>query len=379
MADLPAQTSILIVGAGPTGLSAAIELARRGWRPRIVDKDAGPPTESRALAVNPRSLRVLEPSGAAARLLAAGRRIHNAHLHTAEREFLTLQVSDLGGPYPFMLVLPQGEIEALLAEVLREHGIEVEWRTELVGLAQADGQVRAELAGAGGPETATADLLIGADGAHSAVRHRLGLAFPGDAYETEWGLADVRVRTKLPLDGVHAFDLAPTLFAMVPIRGDLVRLISDQPDVLARVPPQIAFDEVAWETTFRISHRQTETYQAGGVFLAGDAAHIHSPFGGRGMNLGIEDAAWLAWLIAEGRTEAYTSDRWPVGRNVLKTVDPATRLMAADGWLARLARRRLMPLLFTVPALRRLALRRLAGEDAPFPPWLEGEGTRRRP
>lgn len=371
MADLPAQPSILVVGAGPTGLSAAIELARRGYRPRIVDRDAGPPAESRALAVNPRSLSVLEPSGATARLLAAGRRIHHVHFHTAEREFLTLQVSDLGGPYPFMLVLPQGEIEALLAEVLREHGIAVEWRTELVSLAQKDGRVLAELNGHDGPETAIADILVGADGAHSRVRHALALEFPGSAYETEWGLADVRVRTKLPLDGVHAFDLAPVLFAMVPIRGNLVRLISDQPDVLNHVPPQIAYNDVTWVTTFRISHRQTETYQAGDVFLAGDAAHIHSPFGGRGMNLGIEDAAWLAWQIAEGRAQDYTKDRWPVGRQVLRTVDPATRFLAADSLLPRLTRRRLMPLLFNVPALRRQALRRLSGQDTPFPPWLE--------
>lgn len=376
MADFPAQPSILIVGAGPSGLTAAIELARRGYRPRIVDRDEGPPTESRALAVNPRSLSVLEPSGATARLLSTGRRMHHVHFHTAEHEFLTLQVSDLGGPYPFMLVLPQGEIEALLAQVLRGLGIAVEWRTELVALTQEDGRIHAGLNGAGGAEPVESDILVGADGAHSAVRHQLGLEFPGSAYETEWGLADVRVRTKLPLDGVHAFDLAPVLFAMVPIRGDLVRLISDQPDVLNHVPPQIAYGEVSWVSTFRISHRQTETYQAGNVFLTGDAAHIHSPFGGRGMNLGIEDAAWLAWQIAEGRTEDYTKDRWPVGRQVLRTVDPATRLMAADGWLARLARRRLMPLMLALPALRRRALRRLAGQDTPFPPWLEDEGTR---
>ena len=110
MADWPRDTSILIVGAGPTGLTAAIELARRGYRPRIVDRDAGPPAESRALAVNPRTLQVLEPSGATARLIAAGRRLHQAHFHASGREIMTLRVSDLGGPYPFILVLPQGEV-----------------------------------------------------------------------------------------------------------------------------------------------------------------------------------------------------------------------------------------------------------------------------
>ena len=257
-----------------------------------------------------------------------------------------------------------------MAEVLAEHGIAVEWQSELTSLAEADGRLRAELKGPGRSQRLRPGLVIGADGAHSSVRRAIGLDFPGSAYETEWGLADVEVRTRLPLDGVHAFDLAPVLFAMIPIRGNLVRLICDQPDVLAHVPPEIGYDEVGWATTFRISHRQVETYQAGSVFLAGDAAHIHSPFGGRGMNLGIEDAAWLAWLIAEGRTEAYTKERWPIGRQVLRTVDPATRLMAADGLTARLVRRRLLPLLFAVPPLRRIALRRLAGQDTPLPPWL---------
>lgn len=374
MADPPRDSSILIVGAGPTGLTAAIELARRGYRPRIIDKDEGPPAESRALAVNPRSLQVLEPSGAAARLVAAGRRMHHLHLHTAEREIMMLRLSDLGGPYPFMLVLPQGEVEALLAEVLAEQGIQVEWRMELAALKQADGRIRAELKGPGRSQRLQADIVIGADGAHSTVRRSLGLEFPGSAYETEWGLADVQVRTRLPLDAVHAFDLAPVLFAMIPIRGNLVRLVSDQPDVLTHVPAAISYDEVTWVTTFRISHRQVDSYQAGNVFLAGDAAHIHSPLGGRGMNLGIEDAAWLAWQIAEGRTANYSKDRWPVGRQVLRTVDPATRLMAADSLPARLVRRRLMPLLLAVPPLRRLLLRRLAGQDTPFPPWL-GHGA----
>jgi len=372
-------TSILIVGAGPTGLTAAIELARRGYRPRIVDKDEGPPTESRALGVNPRSLQVLEPSGAAARLVAVGRRMHHLHFHTAGREFLTLQLSDLGGPYPFMLVLPQGNIEALLADVLAEHGIAVEWRTELTALSQEDGRIRAELKGPGRSQKIRPDVVIGADGAHSTVRRALGLKFPGSAEETEWGLADVRVRTKLPLDGVHAFDMAPVLFGMIPIRGNFVRLVSDHADVLAHVPPAIAYDEVAWVTSFRISHRQVESYQVGSVFLAGDAAHIHSPLGGRGMNLGIEDAAWLAWQIAEGRTDEYTKDRWPVGREVLRLVGPLTRLMAADGRLARLTRQRLMPLALALPALRRLALSRLAGQDTPFPPWLRDGARGPRP
>ena len=363
--------SILIVGAGPTGLTAAIELARRGWYPRVIDRDEGPAAESRALGINPRTLAILEPSGATERLIAAGRKVGAAEFHTAARDLLRIDISEIGGRYPFILMLPQGEVEAILAEVLASLGVSVEWQTELVDLHPAG--AAATLARHGSrPEAVRADVVIGADGAHSKVRKSIGLEFSGSSYETEWGLADAVVETDLARETVHAFDLAPVLFAMIPIRWPLVRFFSDHADVLRHVPPRISVKEVRWETTFRISHRQVATYQKGPVFLAGDAAHIHSPFGGRGMNLGIEDAAWLAWLISEGRTESYTGDRWPVGRQVLRTVDPATRLMSADSVLPRLMRRHVAPLLFSIPAVRRRAVRRLTALDTPAPPWLSG-------
>lgn len=370
MSNRSREQSILVVGAGPTGLAAAIELSRRGLHPRIIDKDDGPAAESRALGVNPRTLRVLEPCGATERLLAAGHQAERAHLHTAERELFELPISEVGGPYPFMLLLPQSETEKILIELLRERGIEVEWQTELTALDQEDGAVRAELTGPSGTERVTPDILIGADGAHSRVRHAIGVDFPGSAYETDFGLADVRVRSKLSPHDLHIFDLAPVLFAMIPIDGEVVRFISDHSNVLDHVPPQLAYDEVLWETTFRISHRQATTYQVGNIFLAGDAAHIHSPVGARGMNLGIEDAAWLAWLIDEGHTEEYTKDRWPVGRHVLKTVDPITRLMAADGAIPRFIRRQVLPVAFKASFARRKALERITGQDTRFPPWL---------
>lgn len=366
--------SILIVGAGPTGLTAAIELARRGYRLRIIDGDSGPVRESRALAVNPRTLAILEPSGATERLLRSGTRLYGAQFHTAKRDLFRLDLAELGGPFPFILSLPQGDVQAVLVEILARLGIGVEWTTELRRLEEHGSGLNVELLQSeGATETLQPELVIGADGAHSKVRKSAGLEFSGSAYQSEWGLADVVIDADLPRDRVHAFDLAPVLFALIPIRWPLVRVITDQPDVLNHVPPRIRVNEVHWQTTFRISHRQVDTYQKGPVFLAGDAAHIHSPFGGRGMNLGIEDAAWLAWLISAGRTESYTADRWPVGRQVLRTVDPATRLMSADSVLPRVLRRNVAPVLFSIPAVRRRAVRRLTALDTPAPPWLSGE------
>ncbi len=365
------DTRILIAGAGPVGLSAAIELVRRGYRPRIVSANDGPVHESRALAMNRRSLRILEPCGATERLLKIGLRPRGVRLHTATRELFRIPIPNEGESLPLLLVVPQSRIEQELASTLRGLGVEVEWQTKVVTVESAEAP-KATIQGPRGEETAAPDILIGADGAHSVVRHALGIDFPGSAYETEWGLADVRVATDLALDEAHAFDLAPVLFVMIPIRDDLVRFICDHRDVLKHVPPQIEVRSVEWESPFRISHRQATTYQKGRVFLAGDAAHIHSPVGARGMNLGIEDAAWLAWSIAEDRTDHYSAERWPVGRQVLRTVDPATRLMASDSALPKFVRRHVLPYLTEIAPLRRRAIGRVVGTDTPEPPWLRG-------
>ena len=364
------SSSILIAGAGPTGLTAAIELARRGFRPRIISSNEEPVHESRALGISRRSLDILAPSGATARLLAIGHRIPALNFRTAKRRLFRVPFPEADAPVPLLMIVPQSEIEQILVETLRDLGIEVEWRTELRELMTPE-TPRATTRGPGGDEVLTPDLVIGADGAHSRTRHALGIGYPGGAYETDWGLADCRVDTALSFDEGHGFDLAPVLFVVLPIRENLVRFICDQRDVLAHVPPEITVQSVEWESGFRISHRQAETYQAGNVFLAGDAAHIHSPIGARGMNLGIEDAAWLAWLIATGETDDYTKARWPVGRHVLKTVDPATRLMASDAMPIRFARRHLLPWMIDIPPLRKRMVGRIIGLDTPAPPWLD--------
>ena len=365
---LPTTATILIVGAGPVGLTAAIELARRGYRPRIVAANDGPVHQSRALAVNQRTLQILEPSGASARILAAGQAIGGLHLHTADRDLVDMPLPDLGR-LPFMYILAQSEIEAILVDVLRGYGVEVGWRTELTRIADPEGRPTVSLTGRAGEETLAVDTVVAADGAHSAIRHQLGLNFAGSAYETEWGLADVRVTSSLPLTDAHAFDLAPVLVVLIPIRGNLVRLICDHVDVLQHVPPQFKVEKVEWVSPFRISHRQVDSYQKGNVFLAGDAAHIHSPIGARGMNLGIEDAAWLAWMIAEGTTAGYTEARKPAGRRVIRLVDPATRLMSSDGFLPKLIRRRILPTILGNAAIRTRLMRNIVAGTQP-PPWL---------
>jgi 2-polyprenyl-6-methoxyphenol hydroxylase-like FAD-dependent oxidoreductase len=168
--------------------------------------------------------------------------------------------------------------------------------------------------------------LIGADGAHSTVRKGLGIGFGGESFPGEWGLADVVLadwpfpfdRPVITLDRHH-------ICAFIPMAEGFGRFVSNDADVLDRLPPDAKVKSVVWQSTFRISFRQVSTYQQDNAFLAGDAAHIHSPVGARGMNLGIEDACWLAWLMAEGRTQEYTALRWPAGRTVLDFTEQQTR------------------------------------------------------
>jgi 2-polyprenyl-6-methoxyphenol hydroxylase-like FAD-dependent oxidoreductase len=149
------------------------------------------------------------------------------------------------------------------------------------------------------------------------------------------------------------------------------RFISNHPDVLDRLPPEARVKSVIWQSTFRISFRQVSTYQQGNAVLAGDAAHIHAPVGARGMNIGIEDACWLAWLMAEGREQDYTALRWPAGRTVLDFTEQQTRQITASGFWANLLRQSFGPSLLKVPAIRRRLLARLAGLDTPKAPWID--------
>ncbi len=361
---------ILIVGAGPVGLTAAVELTRRGFSPRLIEKDTRPHKESRALAINPRSMDILEPNGATKRFIKAGIKARGMNFHAPDRLLFRLDMRNI--PHPvrkYMLVLPQVETEKHLIATLGGNS-KVDWKTELTGLVLKGGKPAVTLKRNGKTETLSPDIVIGADGAHSTVRKALGINFIGEAYEHDWGLADVHLDGLAP-EELHIFDLSPLLIGFIPIRGDLFRVVADTTNVFDHMPSCVKVKKVIWESQFRISHRQVETYQKGPAFLAGDAAHIHSPVGGRGMNLGIEDAAWLAYLIAQDDTESYTQHRHPVAKNVLEKVDRATRIISSDGSVTTFLRRFVFPYIARRNFAQRNAFRNITGLDTPAPPWLE--------
>lgn len=365
----PRSENILVVGAGPVGLTAALELARRDFRPRIVDKAAGPAQESRALGVHARTLEILEPSGVTAQMLARGQPIRRLRVREAGKQLFRLELSKLRTRYPFVLSLPQAETERLLGEALARHGIEVEWDTELLRLATLE-PPRAILRGPVGETEFSPDLVIGADGAHSTVRRACGIGFDGEEMPAAFGLADVRYRTPFVAEEAIAEILPDGVLAFLPMSETFGRYVSNHADLMPLVPRTDDIEEVVWQSHFRISYRAVERLQQGRIFLAGDAAHIHSPVGGRGMNLGIEDAAWLAWLIDRGETRRYTRDRLPVARQVLALTHQSTRQILARGAADNLLRRYLAPLMLAIGPVARLAMRRLTGLDTPHPPWL---------
>jgi 2-polyprenyl-6-methoxyphenol hydroxylase-like FAD-dependent oxidoreductase len=370
--DMTNKLNILIVGAGPVGLTAAVELTRRGFKPRILEKDVRPHVGSRALAINPRTLDILEPSGASLALLDAGIKAKAMNFNGPSGPLFRLDMKNM--PHrsrDYMLVLPQAQTERLLMETLGGNG-KIDWGTELTALDVKQGKPIVTLENKGRAEKFTPDIVIAADGAHSTVRTALGINFIGQAYEHDWGLADIRVSGLTPNE-LHVFDLSPLMIAFIPIGGDLFRVVGDHPDVLVTLPPHVTVNKVEWVTHFRISHRLVETYQAGPVYLAGDAAHIHSPAGGRGMNLGIEDAAWLAYLIDRGESEAYTRLRHPIAKKVIAQTDAMTRFISSDSKIMTFARQNILPVVASRRFAQRKILLQISGLSAPTPPWLKNE------
>ena len=361
----------LVVGAGPVGLTMACELARHGVRCRIIDQARERSQTSKALGIFPRTLEVLHTMGLSDRFLAAGQRLRGLTLHHGAERLAQVELTTVASPFPFALSLPQSETERLLLEQLASLGVEVERETSLTTLEQSSDAVHATLRHADGQtEAVDTPWLLGCDGAHSATRHALGFEFEGSQYEESFILADVRIETALAHDRIQLFLSEDGLLGAFPFGGERWRIVANIPPIVrAQSVPEVTLEEVqtlatrrgltdarlsdpAWLSRFHISHRKVRDYRKLRVFLAGDAAHIHSPAGGQGMNTGIQDAFNLAWklaLVVRGRAPAqllasYQLEREPVARGVLNLTDRMTRMATVRNPVAQSVRDFLLPM-----------------------------------
>lgn len=370
-----AGRNVLIAGAGPVGLAAAVELVRRGFKPRIVDDAEGPVplAESRALGVNARSLTLLSPSGVTDLILEKAQPIRHFRIKDGGKTLISLDTGQISGRFGAICGLPQGMTERLLVKRLADYGLSPEWNVKLEtvsgDLLRPQVTLRHQDNAA---EVVVPDILIAADGAHSAARQAVGFGFPGESLESNFYLADFRYVSPVETDFAEIVLFDPGMVGRLPVAPDTLRFISTLSDFESRIVHPAAVADRVWSSQFRIHFRHVERMSKGNVFLAGDAAHIHSPAGARGMNLGIEDACWLAYLIAEGREQEYSDRRMPAVKTVLKQTYGLTSLVTMENPMAIGLRNLVVPILLRVPPIARRLLRAVAGYDTPLPVWIDG-------
>jgi 2-polyprenyl-6-methoxyphenol hydroxylase-like FAD-dependent oxidoreductase len=376
---------VLIVGAGPTGLVLALWLARLGVRIRIIDKTAEPGTSSRALALQARTLELYRQLGFADQVTDAGLEFRAANLWAGGRKAAHVEFGRLGivaTPYPYGLIYPQDEHERFLIDRLSELNVQVERQTELTDLQRFDDRIVAHIRGS----TIEAPFVAGCDGARSTVREKLGIPFEGGTYEHLFYVADVEASGP-QVDGELHVSVDESDFAAVfPLKDEgRVRLIGTirpeaekegerklgwddvRTDLLRRL--RIHIDRVNWFSTYHVHHRVASRFREGRVFLLGDAAHIHSPVGGQGMNTGIGDAVNLAWKLAatlRGKAplrivDSYEPERIAFARRLIATTDRVFQFITRSGRLAAAVRVHIAPRVigaaFRLPSIRRFAFR----------------------
>ncbi len=372
-AERPDGAEVLIVGAGPVGLTLATALAGQGVSATLVDQAAEGANTSRAAVVHARTLEVLRGIGVSDDLVARGLTVPRFTVRDRDRTLLTVGFDDLPTDFPYTLMVPQNVTEQVLLDRLHALGGTVHRPHRLVRIDQEAAGVRATLADG---RVISARYVVGTDGMHSTVREGAGIPFTGDAYPQSFVLADVRLDGGTPVDEVGLWFAPDGLVVVAPLPGGRHRIVAtldpapERPDVAdvqalldARGPRRrpVTVTELVWSSRFRVHHRLADHYRRGRILLAGDAAHVHSPAGGQGMNTGIQDALSLAEKLtlvlrdgaAEDTLDRYEAERRPVAEEVVAFTDRMTRVATVGNAPLRGLRNSTLRALDWIPAVHR--------------------------
>jgi 2-polyprenyl-6-methoxyphenol hydroxylase-like FAD-dependent oxidoreductase len=375
------MADVLVVGAGPVGLTMAAELARYGVGVRIIDKASHPTETSKALVLWSRTLELIDRMGCTPHFLEAGFRAHGASIRSGGSLLGQTRLDDVASHYNYALMIPQRDTERLMGAHLATLGVKVERELELVGFSEEASAVEAHVRHAdGSDETVKVSWLIGCDGAHSAVRHGAGIAFSGQPQGDDWVLGDVRLDGpgSPPTDEIAVYLHRDGVLTIFPIPGGRARVVATvgksdprhpRPDPtledIQRLCDQRAgggfraFDPV-WLSNFLVNERKVTHYSQGRIFLAGDAAHIHSPAGGQGMNTGMQDAINLSWKLAmvmkgaasPALLNSYSPERNAVGEMVLRNATRLTEMATLHNPAAQAIRNAVLRFVFGFHGVR---------------------------
>lgn len=379
---LPKQVQVVVVGAGPTGLALACTLRQSGVDVLVVDRAKEGTNTSRAAVVHARTLEVLDELDVSRRMIAEGLVVPVFTIRDRARTLARIDFSGLPTPYPYTVMLPQARTEALLTNRLAELGGQVHRQYTVMGVRSSAEGAELDISSPDGQrETVQTQYAVGADGMHSVVREAAAIGFTGGRYAQSFLLADVQLEWPLPANEVQLFFSGDGLVVVAPLPGGHHRVVAtmdaapEQVTVAAvqalldrRGPGSAGVNSLAWGSRFEVHHRVADVYRRGALLLAGDAAHVHSPAGGQGMNTGVQDAVDLGRTLTGvldnpqtgGALDAYQDRRRPVAQHVVMLTDRATRIATLTSPAARTARNLLISQIGRVPAIERLIARQLA-------------------
>ncbi len=376
------DTDVLVVGAGPTGLALATRLRRAGHRPFVVERLAEGQNTSRAAVVHAHTLEALAEIGIAERMMAEGMPIANFCIRDGDRLLARMSFDQLPSRYACLLMIPQDTTEAILRDAHAAAGGEVHWGHTVTALRDVAGGVQATLDTPEGPKVVRARYAVGADGMHSIVRNAVGVEFEGSSYEESFVLADVEMRWPLRADEVALYFSPKGVLVVAPLPRGRFRIVATceeapprpgvdtiQAILDERGPAGAHVETVFWSSRFRLHHRLAKRYRAGRMLLMGDAAHVHSPAGGQGMNTGLVDACVLGRMLDEvlsGRRpdaflDHYERLRRPAAKKVLSLAGRLTSAAMLRNPVKRALRNLVFRLVGSLPFSRRRVEMNLSG------------------